>query len=105
MARGDWFRNTDWNPEIKANFYKKLARARKKGQYLKIQAYFLSGTFPQVALGLLEEYFATGDKFFLASAFVIQASAHLLLGNIEEAFRSYERALNREKEFPHAGEV
>lgn len=103
MARGDWFRNTDWNPEIKANFYKKLARARKKDQYLKIQAYFLSGTFPQVALDLLEEYFATGDKGFLASAFVIQASAHLLLGNVEEAFRSYERALNREKAFPHAG--
>jgi tetratricopeptide (TPR) repeat protein len=103
MPRQDWFRNTDWNPEIKATFYKKLARARKKDQYLKIQAYYLSRTFPEVALDLLEEYFATGDKFFLASPFVTQASAHLSLGNIENAFTSYEHALNREKEFPHAG--
>jgi tetratricopeptide (TPR) repeat protein len=103
MARQDWFRNTDWNPEIKATFYKKLGRARKKDQYLKIQAYYLSCTFPEVALDLLEEYFARGDKFFLADAFVTQASAYLSLGNIENAFTSYERALNREREFPHAG--
>jgi hypothetical protein len=103
MPRQDWFRNTEWNPEIKATFYKKLARARKKDQYLKIQAYFLCRTFPEVALDLLEEYSATGDKFFLASAFVTQALAHLTLGNIENAFMSYERALNREQKHPHAG--
>lgn len=36
----DWFRQINWNKEIEAYFFKKLARARResRAQYLKIQA-------------------------------------------------------------------
>ena len=101
MARDGWYRNTVWTPEAKAAFEAKLKRARCKGQYLRIQACTLASREPEVALELLERYFALGEDFDLAQAFVDQATAYLALGRLEAAFESFEKALERERVFPN----
>ena len=94
MSRDDWYRHTDWNAEIDADFEAHLRRARDKAQRLKIQAALLAQTRPEVALRLLERYFESGDAFFLADAYQIQAKARLALGDISRAAESYSAALS-----------
>jgi tetratricopeptide (TPR) repeat protein len=96
----DWFRNTAWNETIAAHFEEKLGKARRKEQYLRIQASVLASTHPKIALQLLERYFALPDDFDHAQAHVDRAAALIALGRIDEALASYEAALRREVEFP-----
>ena len=100
MARGDWFRNKIWSPEIKAAFFQRLRRARDKSQYLRIQASCLSEKHPHAALQLLEEYFSLGEHFDRAQAHVDRARAYIALEDVESAIASYEDALERERFFP-----
>jgi tetratricopeptide (TPR) repeat protein len=97
----DWFRNTTWNDSIERNFNEKLLRARRKQQYLRIQASTLARLHPEVALKLLDQYFSFKDEFDHAQAHVDRAKALLALGRISEALASYEAALAREVEFPN----
>ena len=99
-ANKEWFRNTEWNPEIEAKFFEKLRRARDKAQYLKLQAYYLADSHPKVALALLDKFFALGEGFFLADALVAAANAHLAMGQTGEALNFYKRALDRERQQP-----
>jgi len=101
MSREDWFRNKKWDAATEAHFDEKLRRARDKAQYLRIQASHLQDTDPKAALALLDRYFALGKHFDMASAFLSQAEAHLRLGEQEDALRSLERALQRERDFPN----
>ena len=101
MGRDDWFRNKKWDAATEAHFNEKLRRARDKAQPLRIQAGHLKDTDPQVTLALLGRYFALGDHFDIAQAFLDQAEAYLTLGAQEEALRSLENALQREREFPN----
>ena len=101
MGRDDWFRNSEWNESIERGFEERLRRARKKSQYLRIQADYLAGSHPLVSLQLLERYFLLEEKLCWAQAYCGQASAFLALGRIDDAIISYERALDREKEFPN----
>jgi tetratricopeptide (TPR) repeat protein len=103
MAATDWFRNTSWNPEIEANFFQKLGRARNKSQYLRIQAAYLQDSHPTVALDLLEQYFHLGDAFDMALAYDQQARTLTALGRTEEALLSYEAALERQRQHPLVG--
>jgi tetratricopeptide (TPR) repeat protein len=97
----DWFRNTTWDEAIERHFNAKLDRARRKEQYLRIQACTLARSHPEVALRLLDRYFLLKDDFDHAQAHVDRATALLALGRIDEAVESYRAALTREAEFPN----
>jgi tetratricopeptide (TPR) repeat protein len=101
MSRHDWFRNKEWDAVAEARFNEKIRRARDKAQPLRIQASFLVNTDPKAALALLDRYFALGDHIDIAQAFLDQAEAHLTLGAQDEALRSLEKALQRERAFPN----
>ena len=101
MGRDEWFRNKTWDATTEAHFFEKLRRARDKAQPLRIQASYLVNTNPRAALALLDKYFALGDHFDKAQAFLDQAEAHLTLGAQEEALQSLKNALQREREFPN----
>jgi len=97
----DWFRNGDWNDGVARRFEEKLRRARRKEQYLRIQACILASTHPEVALALLDRYFSMSDKFDHAQAHVDRATALKALDRVEDAADAYEAALAREAEFPN----
>ncbi len=96
MARGDWFRNTTWNDEIELNYRHRLRRARDKSQYLRIQASYLTESYPEVALRLLDQYFSLGDHFDTARAYVEKGRAMIAFRDVEGALSSYEAALVQE---------
>ncbi len=100
MGTDNWFQNTQWSSETAGKFEAKLSRARRKPQYLRIQASCLARSAPDVALGLLDRYFDLDDDFDHAQAHCDRAAAYLSLGRIDDAVRSYENALRREAEFP-----
>lgn len=102
MARHDWYRNSSWTADIESDFRQRLSRAREKSQYLRIQAYYLAENHPQVALSLLDQYFALGDHFDKAQAHGDRARAFIALGDVDAALSSYEEALAWEREFPHS---
>jgi tetratricopeptide (TPR) repeat protein len=97
----DWFRNTIWNESVERAFNDKLGRARRKEQYLRIQACILARSHPQVALKLLDRYFELPDDFDHAQAHVDRATAFLALGRVGNAVAAYEAALAREAAFPN----
>lgn len=101
MAGDQWFRHANWNEAAALAFEERLRRARRKSQYLRIQACTLAATYPLVALDLLDRYFALGDDFDFAQAYVDRATAYLALGKVEAAVQSYEAALAREEAFPN----
>jgi tetratricopeptide (TPR) repeat protein len=96
----EWFRNTEWNAQIATRFHDKLCRARRKEQYIRIQAGMLARTHPEVALELLDLYFTLPDDFDHAQGHADRARALSALGDPEAAVASYEDALMREAEFP-----
>ena len=59
----DWYRNTIWTPDVAQRFEEKLRRARSKDQYLRIQALCLVKSNPDVALSLIERFFARIKHF------------------------------------------
>jgi tetratricopeptide (TPR) repeat protein len=101
MGRTDWYRNTDWDAATEAAFRARLARSRSmRPQYLRIQAHCLADRHPVAALGLIDEYFETGDTFDVPNAWCARARAYLALGKIEEAVAAYKQALDWEAVHP-----
>lgn len=96
MSREDWYRNKEWNDEVAEVYFAKLKRARNKDQYLRIQACYLASSYPEVALDLLEKFFALNEPFDYAQAYCDKAKAYIALGNIEAAIKAYEGALEQE---------
>ena len=58
--RRNWYQNTSWSADVETAFFKKLARARNKIGYLYAQAWHLTQSYPDVALRLLDQFFALG---------------------------------------------
>ncbi|WP_194152337.1 tetratricopeptide repeat protein [Muricoccus nepalensis] len=96
MTRHRWFRNTEWSETIEEAFADRLGRATKKADYLRIQASYLTKNYPQVALRLLDQYFALGEDAAHAQAHVQRAESYLVLGEVRAAVACYEAALARE---------
>jgi tetratricopeptide (TPR) repeat protein len=101
LSRDEWFHNEDWNSKIEAEFSSRLKRARRKSEYLRIQAICLVKKHPRITLALLDQYFDLGDHLFDASALLTQAEAYKALNLIDDALKSVKKALQREKEFPN----
>ena len=97
----DWYRHTSWSDKIASHFETKLRRARRKGQYIRIQACTLAETHPEVALQLLVRYFSQDDRFDEAQAFVDRATALTALGRLDDAVAAYEDALRSESKTPN----
>ena len=97
----EWFRNTTWDEAIERAFDERLRRARRKEEFLRIQASTLASTHPEVALKLLDRYFKLPNDFDHAQAHVDRATALLTLGRVDEALIAYEAALAREAAFPN----
>jgi tetratricopeptide (TPR) repeat protein len=100
MSTDSWFRNAEWSAATSSLFEERLRRARRKEQYLRIQASTLARSNPAVAHALLDRYFEMSDDFDHAQAHVDRANAYLSEERIEEAIASYEQALQREAVFP-----
>lgn len=101
MGRDDWFRSDTWDSATEARFFTNLHRAKDKQQPLRIQANYLATHHPRAALALLDQYFAFGDHFDKAQAFLDQAEAYCTLGDLDKAVQSLRNALQREREFPN----
>lgn len=102
MSSEDWYRNTEWNDEIKQAFFARLKRSRsQRDQNLEIQAGTLLPTHPEVALELIDLYFETRKESFTdARAHDVRAEAHLRLGNIPGAIVAFKDALAHERKHP-----
>lgn len=101
MSNEDWYRNQRWTGEIERKFFDKLGRARRKEQYLRIQASTIAKKEPDVALSLLRQYFDLNDKFDQAQAYCDMAAAYIAKGDLESAVNSYGKALESESAFPN----
>ena len=101
MGQHDWWQNTSWNEDIEAAFFKKFARARNKSLYLRGQARFLASSHPEVALRLLDQYFALGADLCEAEAHFYRARAHVALRNVDAAVIAFEATLAREDAVPN----
>ena len=93
----NWFRNSDWTPDIEAAFEEKLHRSRsQKAQYLRIQGSMLKDTHPEVALRLLARCAEAGDETQIAAALLDSAHAHYRLGDVTGALTQLEAAMAQE---------
>ena len=102
MGREDWYRNTEWNPEIEQEFHSRLKRSRsQRDQNLVIQALTLAKHQPQKALELVEFFFETRTNDFEdMRAYLAGANAYIELNDLENTLEWYKKVLKREKECP-----
>ena len=89
----DWLRNTTWNKSVERAFDEKLRRARRKGQYPRIQARKPAHSHPEVALKLLDQYFELPNNFDHAQPHIDRAIGLLALCRVNDTIASYESAL------------
>lgn len=97
MSKDDWYRNKEWNRKIADAYFSKLKRARKKDQYIRIQACYLTEKHPRIALELLEMFFELKEPFDYSQAYCDRASALISLHRIDEALEAYKSALAQER--------
>jgi tetratricopeptide (TPR) repeat protein len=102
MSSADWYTNSEWNDAIEKAFRSRLSRSRsQRPHYLRVQAGQLADRHPTVALGLIAEYFETGDEFEVPLALSIQARAYGALGQKDEAVAAFRAALAWEDAHPY----
>lgn len=113
-AEREWCQNTEWTPEIREAFFKRLSRARPvhASNYLQIQAQALLNTGDcvkvQAALELidmcLERY---PDDLYLVNIHSQRADCFVALGRLEDAAAALRASLEAQRKRPnviiHAG--
>lgn len=107
MMTTDWFRNTQWTPEIEAAFEARLSRSRwQRGEYLRIQALTLADTHkpeyaePAIALARRQlELSPTG--VYAAGVHATIAKAYITLGRAESAIEAFRCAVRSELARPN----
>jgi tetratricopeptide (TPR) repeat protein len=96
----DWFRNTDWDEAIAAEFERRLARSRQPAQHLVLQGYTLLTRHPDLAERLLERAILLGDPQQTARAALYRGTALAILGRFDAAIEALELAMATEVRFP-----
>jgi tetratricopeptide (TPR) repeat protein len=97
----EWYRNKTWSDATEAQFEAKLARARDKSQYLKIQGYELLSSDPKTAARLLDRS-AEFDDHWRADALLYLGQARLRLGDADGAVEALDAAVEQEQRVPWA---
>jgi tetratricopeptide (TPR) repeat protein len=100
-ADESWFRNVDWSPAIAERFEAALRQTRDPSQFLRIQATSVAPRHPEVALQLLERYFALPVRLFDAWARELHGRLLVDRGDGAAALQSYLAALEAERLKPH----
>jgi len=99
----DWFRNTEWNDDIASAFEAKLKRARDKHQYLRIQAIHIQPFSAQIALQLLDRFFALEvSRPQMSQAWLQRAQCFAQLGQIQWAIDAALESIEWERKFPNS---
>ena len=95
----DWYRRSDWNEEVAADFEARLARARhdRRAQYLSLQGYALLGSHPEKAEALLDRAVAESEPSEMPRAACYLALARVAAGKIDEAIEAYDRAIEAQR--------
>ena len=95
----DWYRRSEWDAEVSADFEARLSRARpgSRGQYLSLQGYALLRSRPEQAERLLERAVEVADPSELPRAACYLALARVALGNIDDAIKAYDVAIDAER--------
>lgn len=107
MTETDWYRNSQWTPEIENQFEARLARSRgQRGEYLRIQALTLVDTLrsecaePAIALAQRHlELAPTGINAAQMHAAI--AKAFITLGRTESAVDAFRSAVKSELARPN----
>src|SRR6476661_5035779 len=102
--RHTWFRCTTWNEADRAEFERRLSRARPSGrpQYLRIQALTLIRTriadLVRVGLSLTDRFLRDyPDDWQAALVYEMRGDAYEMLGEIPAALQSYRDAASVER--------
>jgi tetratricopeptide (TPR) repeat protein len=101
VSDNDWFRNEVWSSSVEERFEQRLRRARRKDEYLRLQAYHLLASHPEVALQLAERCLALNSRYSPAPVLDVRAKALANLGRVEEAVEGYEQVLACEASRPN----
>lgn len=98
----DWYRRTNWNEEIAADFEARLARARpsNRAQYLSLQGYALLSSRPEKSEELLERAVSLAEGSELPRACCYLAIARTAQGKIDAAIDAYNIAIDAERREP-----
>ena len=98
----DWYRNTDWNSDIEAKFFSRLAKSKsQRDQYLSIQIVELAQIHPRVAKELSAFYFESrADGLNDGRVFAALAEASLALNNCDDALQYYLQDMKFEQAHP-----
>jgi len=106
LMSDDWYRRTTWNSTEEEAFFNRLKRSRSqynKAQYLRIQAGYLEGKYPEEALKLLDILIEElPEPSELAQAFLQKAHCLIAFSRFDEAIKSFRKVLEQESNYPKA---
>lgn len=107
MSDSDWYRNSEWTPEVSAAFEARLSRSRgQRGEYLRIQALTLAEAkrpeYAAAAIGLARRQLELSPKSINAAQMhATIAQALETLGDLPSAISAYRSAVELEYQRPN----